>query len=70
MFLNPARLGALARTGDYQSMSDDFHLLDCFECGACAYVCPAHIPLVQRFRAAKSALRKQQEQEHRGDHHE
>jgi electron transport complex protein RnfC len=61
VFLNPARLGALARTADYQSMADNYHLLDCFECGACAYVCPAHIPLVQRFRSAKSMLRKQAE---------
>ena len=61
MFLNPARLGALARTDNFQTMRENFHLLDCFECGACAYVCPAHIPLVQRFRAAKAALRKQGE---------
>ena len=58
LFLNPARLGALSRAGRYQAMVTDFHLLDCFECGACAYVCPAHIPLVQRFRAAKSLARK------------
>jgi Na+-translocating ferredoxin:NAD+ oxidoreductase RnfC subunit len=32
--------------------------MDCFECGACAYVCPSHIPLVQYFRVAKRMLKK------------
>jgi len=58
LFLNPSQLGLLARAGEFESMADEFHLMDCFECGCCSYVCPAHIPLVQRFRAAKSQLRK------------
>lgn len=58
LFLNPSRLGLLARAGEVERMADELHLLDCFECGACSYVCPAHIPLVQRFRAAKALLRK------------
>jgi electron transport complex protein RnfC len=32
-------------------------LMDCFECGACTYVCPARIKLVQRFRVGKLRLR-------------
>ncbi|WP_304223243.1 4Fe-4S dicluster domain-containing protein, partial [Gracilinema caldarium] len=32
-------------------------LLDCIECGACTYVCPARIQLVQRFRVGKQLLR-------------
>jgi len=28
------------------------------ECGACSYVCPARIPLVQHIRVAKAALRR------------
>jgi electron transport complex protein RnfC len=32
-------------------------LMDCFECGACTYVCPAHIKLTQRFRVGKQRLR-------------
>ncbi|MDR3214481.1 MAG: electron transport complex subunit RsxC [Azoarcus sp.] len=31
-------------------------LKDCIACGCCAYVCPAHIPLVQYFSHAKGAL--------------
>lgn len=58
IFLNPAQLGSLAGHGQYQSMASDWHLMDCFECGCCTYVCPAHIPLVQRFRVAKASVRK------------
>jgi electron transport complex protein RnfC len=35
-------------------------LLDCIECGACAYVCPARIRLTQRFRIGKARLRAKQ----------
>jgi len=33
-------------------------LLDCMECGSCAYICPARIKLVQRFRVNKQKLRE------------
>ncbi len=56
--LNPAELGALARAGEPERMASEFHLHDCFECGACAYVCPSHLPLVQEFRAAKRRLQR------------
>jgi electron transport complex protein RnfC len=58
MFLDPARLGALARNEEYGRMAQEFHLRDCFECGCCAFVCPSHISLVQQFRLAKAAVRK------------
>ena len=58
LFLNPSQLGLLARVGEVERMADEYNLLDCFECGSCSYVCPAHIPLVQRFRAAKALVRK------------
>jgi electron transport complex protein RnfC len=56
--LNPSQLGLLATKGEYDRMADEFHLMDCVECGACSYVCPSHIPLVQQFRAAKGIVRK------------
>jgi len=58
IFLNPSKLGILAASHEYESMARDFHLMDCFECGSCSFVCPSHIPLVQHFRAAKAVLRK------------
>ena len=30
--------------------------MDCIECGSCAYVCPARIPLVAQFRLTKSKI--------------
>ena len=35
-------------------------LMDCFECGACTYMCPARIKLTQRFRVGKAKLRMRQ----------
>ena len=58
LFLNPSQLGLLANQGRHQQMAGEFHLLDCFECGCCTFVCPSHIPLVQKFRVAKAAIRK------------
>jgi len=37
----------------------------CCECGCCAYVCPAHIPLPQYIRAGKNQWRILQEQQKR-----
>ena len=41
------------------------NVYDCIECGCCAYICPAKIPLVQSLRTAKAELRlmKQKEKE-------
>jgi Na+-translocating ferredoxin:NAD+ oxidoreductase subunit C len=58
ILLNPARLGLLARKGLWEEMQAE-HVMDCFECGSCSYVCPSGIPLVQSFRVAKAALRAQ-----------
>ena len=60
MFLNPSEMGLLARNGAFDQMADAYHLMDCFECGSCSFVCPSHIPLVQAFRVAKTALRRAQ----------
>ena len=56
--LNPSQLGLLAKNGEYERMADEYSLMDCFECGSCSYVCPSHIPLVQRFRESKAMVRK------------
>ena len=58
LFLNPARLGLLARNRAYDAMAEENNLFDCFECGCCTYVCPSHIPLVQYFRLSKGILRE------------
>ena len=35
-----------------------FGVFDCFECGSCAYVCPAKRPLVQFVRLAKMKAKR------------
>lgn len=55
--LNPSKLGILAKFSAYDTMAEDFNLLDCFECGSCSYVCPSNIPLVQYFRSSKAIVR-------------
>jgi len=57
MFLNPSMMGLLAKKGLWEDMQD-FHVMDCFECASCSYVCPSGIPLVQSFRVAKGILRE------------
>jgi len=32
---------------------DQIGMLDCIECGCCAYACPAGLPLVQTFKLGK-----------------
>ncbi|KAA1259180.1 Electron transport complex protein RnfC [Rubripirellula obstinata] len=58
LFLNPSQLGLLASQNKHDAMVEEFNLMDCFECGCCTFVCPSHIPLVQKFRIAKRAIRK------------
>ncbi|HEU4994934.1 MAG TPA: electron transport complex subunit RsxC [Gemmatimonadaceae bacterium] len=57
LYLNPQRLGELARAGRYEEM-EPLHVMDCMLCGSCSYVCPSNIPLAQLFQASKTALRR------------
>ena len=43
-------------------------IFDCIECGCCAYVCPSHIPLVDYYRDAKSAIWKVEERRQKAEH--
>jgi electron transport complex protein RnfC len=36
-------------------------LLDCVECGTCAYVCPARVKLFQRFRVGTQLVREERD---------
>ncbi|MCR5495455.1 MAG: electron transport complex subunit RsxC [Treponema sp.] len=40
-----------------------FGLMDCIECGCCAFVCPANIRLVQRIRLGKGIVRMKMAEE-------
>lgn len=34
-----------------------YNLMDCIECGSCAYICPANRPLTEAIKIGKSKLR-------------
>lgn len=61
MGLMPLEMASRARQHDLKG-SVRFGLDNCLLCGSCSYECPAHIPLVQIFRYAKSS----QQQERQG----
>lgn len=53
--LLPLEMAAHARAGDLEGVVK-LGLMDCIGCGACSYVCPSHIPLVQFFNYAKGEM--------------
>lgn len=55
MFLQPTTLAHYAMKGRLED-AEMIGALDCRECGPCAYVCPAGIPLVQWIRLVKSDI--------------
>ena len=42
--------------GDVEELKE-INLMDCIECGSCAYICPASVPLVLGFRVGKQLIR-------------
>ena len=58
MSLVPCALSTAIEAGRFDLAAEN-HVMDCMECGSCAYVCPDHRPLVQNVRRAKAELRKQ-----------
>ncbi|TFG64123.1 MAG: electron transport complex subunit RsxC [Spirochaetales bacterium] len=57
MGLNPTRLAKQIDHLEYGEAEGE-GLMDCKECGCCAYACPAQIPLVQSMKLGKLMLRK------------
>ncbi len=57
MGLMPNRMFRNIKYGNYQAAMD-LGLMDCKECGCCAYTCPSHLPLVQGFKLGKKMGRK------------
>ena len=59
MHLVPLTFNQRFSAGHFDQL-EGLRILDCIECGSCAYSCPAHIPLVQVIRAGKNEVRKLQ----------
>lgn len=56
MGLMPNILNKATKNKDFQRL-DNYAIMNCVECGCCAYVCPAKIQLVQSIRTGKSIYR-------------
>jgi electron transport complex protein RnfC len=57
MGLMPKEIGIYVEAGRGH-LTEKFGVNECFECGCCAYICPAKRPLVQFARLAKIELKK------------
>jgi len=57
MGLMPNKMYRYITNKNYQAAMD-IGLMDCKECGCCAFGCPAHLPLVQGFKLGKKLGRK------------
>jgi electron transport complex protein RnfC len=55
MGLMPTEICSHVKNKNFDT-AEDYGVLDCIECGCCAYVCPAKIPLVHYFKYGKSEI--------------
>jgi Na+-translocating ferredoxin:NAD+ oxidoreductase subunit C len=55
MKLVPTKIALASRHGDV-ALSRRYNIMACFECGCCAYTCPASLPLVQLIRTGKALV--------------
>lgn len=62
MNLEPVFMYMYYSKGDLDSLAK-YHVSDCFECGSCAYNCPARMPLTHAFKTAKLMLQTKMEKE-------
>jgi electron transport complex protein RnfC len=53
--LLPQQLFWFAQGKEFEKLEQQ-NLFDCIECGACSWVCPSNIPLVQYYRASKAEI--------------
>ncbi|WP_093982914.1 electron transport complex subunit RsxC [Shewanella algae] len=58
--LLPQQLYWHSKAEEYDKASA-YNLRDCIECGCCSYVCPSDIPLVEYYRIAKAAIKRNHE---------
>ena len=57
MFLNPSRFALLVRNERVEELKAQ-HVMNCFECASCSFVCPSAIPLVHLIRVGKGLVRE------------
>jgi len=57
LFLSPTKIAHAVKHKDLETAANTYDLNACCECGCCAYVCPAQIPLPQYIRSGKNQWR-------------
>ena len=62
MRLSPALIVRELKAGNLDK-AKNFGLMDCIECGCCAFVCPAKVNLIQRIRLGKGIVRQKMAEE-------
>ena len=62
MNLEPVFMYMYYSKRDFENM-EKYHILDCFECGSCAFNCPARMPLTHAFKTAKLMFRTKADKE-------
>lgn len=60
MLLMPNYLALYSRKSMYKE-AEEINLFNCIECGCCAYVCPARIPIVHYILSAKNEINSQRQ---------
>jgi electron transport complex protein RnfC len=53
--LLPQQMFWFAQGKEFEKL-EQHNIFDCIECGACSWVCPSNIPLVQYYRASKAEI--------------
>ena len=48
--------------GDIKKM-EEYHVMDCFECGSCSYGCPGRLPLTHTFKLGKAMINAKRAEE-------
>ena len=54
--LEPIFMYKYLMKGNWEAFRDQFHGMDCIECGACTYTGPARLPLTHAFRLGKQQV--------------
>lgn len=57
--LFPLRLAEAVEDGDL-ARARELAIMACIECGLCSYVCPSKLPLLERIRTGKAAVREEE----------
>ena len=62
MKLEPIYMYMYVKKGDYKKM-EEYHVMDCFECGSCSWGCPGRLPLTHTFKVGKAMLNAKRAEE-------